>query len=173
MISIFKIIYGLYLGLAAIVCFFLIAPLVPVVKDIRILAVLTGSMEPVIHANSIVVVAPAKNYRIGDVVTFGEISTAHTPITHRIQAIEAVDNQPVYTTKGDANSSPDGEKVLLSQVDGKVLFTVPYLGYALNFFRRPAVFVFAIIVPAIVVVLEESKNIWREIANGKKETENV
>ncbi len=168
-----KLIYGIYLGLTAVVCFCLIVPLLPVVRNVKILSVLTGSMEPVFHAGGVVIVAPAAKYEIGDVITFGQLSRFKIPTTHRIYAVESIDGQSVYTTKGDANKKPDGRKILLSDIDGKVLVTMPYLGYGLNFFLRPMVFGLVIIIPAIVVVFVESRKIYREVAVNKRETENV
>lgn len=43
---------------------------IPIPGDLHIYSVETGSMEPSIKTGSVVFVAPAENYKIGDVITF-------------------------------------------------------------------------------------------------------
>jgi len=74
------------------------------------MVVQSGSMEPAIHTGSVVMVKPASDYKIGDVITFGEVSKTKAPITHRIYDIKVVDGNPVYITKGDANNAPDARE---------------------------------------------------------------
>ena len=114
---------------------------------------------------------PANDYKVGDIITFGEISKTKTPTTHRIKDIKIVDGNPVYITKGDANNSEDNAEVLVTSVKGKVLFSVPYLGYVLNFMRQPIGFALVIIVPATLIIWEEIKKIIGEIKKSKKKTE--
>jgi signal peptidase I, archaeal type len=125
-------------------------------------------MEPAIRTGSIVVMAPAADYKIGEVITFGVISKTETPVTHRIKDIKIVDGKPVYITKGDANNTADTKEIAPGEVDGKVLFSIPFLGYALNFVKQPIGFSLVIIVPAILIIWEEAKKIFHEIAKGKK-----
>lgn len=114
---------------------------------------------------------PANDYKAGDIITFGEISKTKTPTTHRIKDIKIVDGNPVYITKGDANNSEDNAEVLATSVKGKVLFSIPYLGYVLNFMRQPIGFALVIIVPATLIIWEEIKKIIGEIKKSKKKTE--
>lgn len=151
----------------------LVASMLPIPGNYRVLSVLSGSMEPAIHTGSVVIVAPAADYKIGEVITFGEISKTKTPTTHRIKDIKIVDDKPVYITKGDANNAPDNKEVAASEVKGKVLFTIPYLGFILNFVKQPMGFALVIIVPAILIIWEEVKKIWREIMKNKKKPEMV
>jgi signal peptidase len=155
---------------ALLICFavLLMASLLPIPGNYRVLTVLSGSMEPTIHVGSIVVIAPAKDYKTGDVITFGEIGQAKVPITHRINDVKTEDGQPVFITKGDANNAPDTNEAPYSSVDGKVLFSVPLLGYALFFLKKPIGFVAVIIIPAGLVIFEEIKKIRREMDQDKK-----
>ena len=171
--KIIKIIYGIFLGLMAGLVLMLAVSMLPVPGNIRALTVLSGSMEPAIHTGSVVVIKPFADYKIGDVITFGEISKTKTPTTHRIKDIKIVDGKPVYITKGDANNSEDNAEVSAGSVKGKVLFSIPYLGYALNFMRQPAGFALVVIVPATLIVWEETKKIWREVAKNKRGRQTV
>lgn len=159
-----NVVYGFFLAVAVM----LAASMLPVPGNYRVLSVLSGSMEPAIHTGSVVIVAPAADYKIGEVITFGEISKTKTPTTHRISDMKIVDGKPVYITKGDANNAPDNKEVAFGEVKGKVLFSIPYLGFILNFVKQPIGFTLVIVVPAILIIWEEAKKIFREITKGKK-----
>lgn len=156
----------------------LVGTMLPISGNYRVLSVLSGSMEPAIHTGSVVVVAPASNYKIGDVITFGEISKTKTPTTHRVKDIKIVGGQMIYITKGDANNTEDSKEVAQSEVKGRVFFSIPYLGYILNFVRQPIGFALVIIIPAVLIIWEEARKIYgevkkdeqyKEIGKGKKD----
>lgn len=165
--------YGLFLAIIVGLALLFAGSVLPIAGNYRVLTVLSGSMEPAIHTGSVVVVAPAADYKIGEVITFGAISKTETPVTHRIKDIKIADGQPVYITKGDANNAADSKEVPRSEVKGKVLFSIPYLGYALNFVKQPLGFALVIIVPAVLIIWEEAKKIWSEITKNKKKPEAV
>ena len=141
----------------------------PITGNIKFLTVLSGSMTPAIKMGSVVLVKPASDYKIGDVITFGEISKIKTPTTHRIYEMKVQGSQPVYITKGDANNAPDIREITNKDILGKVLFSVPYLGYAVDAAKKPFGFALIIIVPAALIIFGEIKKIIKEIKkNGKK-----
>jgi signal peptidase I len=160
--------FGFFLVIMVALAVLLVASMLPIPGNYKVLSVLSGSMEPAIHTGSVVVMAPAKDYKIGEVITFGAISKMETPVTHRIKDIKIADGKSVYITKGDANNAADSKEISQSEVDGKVLFSIPYLGYVLNFVKQPIGFAMVIIIPAILIIWEESKKIFGEIAKGKK-----
>lgn len=145
----------------------LIVSTVPVTGNIKIMTVLSGSMEPGIKTGSIVIVKPANEYKIGDVITFNE-SKGKAPITHRIYDIKIVDSEPLYITKGDANDTPDQIEIKKKDVVGKVLISVPFVGYAVDFARKPIGFALIIIIPAAVIIFDEIMKIYAEIKKKKK-----
>lgn len=148
----------------AAVSLLLIATSVPIPGNFKALSVLSGSMEPSIHTGSVVVIKPAAEYKIGDVITFGKISKTRVPTTHRIVGINIDNGRAVYTTKGDANNAADTREVLKSEIAGKELFTVPYLGFALDFVKKPLGFLIVVILPAVLIVSDELRKIWAELA---------
>jgi len=164
----FKIIYNILFACLVIIALLLIISVLPITGNFKILTVLSGSMEPAIHTGSIVAVKPAANYKIGDVITFGKISKTDIPTTHRIFDIKLQEGKPIYITKGDANNAPDTKEVLGSEVVGKVLFSVPYVGYAVDFAKKPFGFMLIIVIPAVIIIYDEIRKIWSEIRKMKK-----
>ena len=145
----------------------------PITGNFKIKIVLSGSMEPTIKTGSIVVIRPVDDYKIGDIVTF-QTAIDKDLITHRIKDIKVVGSEPRYITKGDANNAPDQREVLQREIIGKLLFSIPYLGYVVNFAQKPIGFGLIIILPAIAIVYDEVKKIWKEITklkNKKKDSE--
>jgi len=167
----FKIFYYICLGFLAIVAVLLVVSAFPITGNYKVLMVLSGSMEPEIKSGSVVVVKPADDYRIGDVITFNGLKQKEL-ITHRIEEIKVVGGTPVYITKGDANNAPDRKEVSKKDIIGKVLFDISYLGYVVNFAQKPAGFLLLIITPAIVVIIDEGKKVYEEIKKKKKNSVN-
>ena len=87
-------------------------------------AVLSGSMEPTFHTGSIVLISRDKEVTVGDAAAF-YVGDERMYVTHRIVGV----GTNGYITKGDANMDEDPWQVAESDIDGKVLFSVPYLGY--------------------------------------------
>lgn len=101
------------------------------------LTVLTGSMSPTYDPGSVVIVRPVDvdDLQIGDVITFQEKSGDPTVVTHRIVGIGfGGDGGRTFTTQGDANGAADAAPVTEPQVRGKVWYSVPLVGYAVNAF---------------------------------------
>ncbi|MBT3356081.1 signal peptidase I [bacterium] len=161
--KIFKTFYYLFILAIAIIAVFLVLSAIPIKGGYKSFIVLSGSMEPKIRTGSIVATKPAENYQVGDVITFGESSKMKTPTTHRITAIEKNDDIEKYITKGDANNAKDHKQVSKNEVIGKVLFSVPFLGYAVNAAQKPIGFVLIIIVPAVIIIYDEILTIKKEI----------
>lgn len=122
----------------------------------------SGSMEPAIMTGGIVVVTPSTLYEVGDVVTYGRNAPGQIPVTHRIIEKNGQGRNTTYITKGDANEDADPNVVTQRYVLGKVVFTIPYLGYVIEFARTPLGFLFLIGVPALLIILDEFANIMWE-----------
>lgn len=171
MIKVFKTIYYIFFGAIGFIAVLLIVSAFPITGNYKVLTVLSGSMAPEIKMGSVVVVKPARStgsgqaadYKIGEVITFGPFSKTKPPTTHRIHDIKVVGGQPVYITKGDANNAPDQREVTGKEIIGKVLFDVPFAGYAVDTAKKPFGFMLIIIVPAAIIIFDEIKKIVREI----------
>ena len=104
---------------------------VPRIFGVRMYAVLSGSMTPALRVGDLIYVVPepSKNIEPGNIISF-VINNNLTVVTHRVFKADRVNRQ--FTTKGDANSSPDGSPVIYANVIGVERFKIPKLGYALK-----------------------------------------
>lgn len=100
---------------------------------------LRGGLEK----GDIVVVYGRSSIKIGDIIIFNA-NQAH-PIIHRVIGIETINNQTVYSTKGDNNQGQlEVEKnIPESAILGKAVFRIPKLGWLklaivelINYFKR-------------------------------------
>jgi len=81
----------------------------------------SGSMEPTISVNDLLLIKGWESYQAGDIITY--VSPKGALVTHRIK--EVLDNG--YITQGDANNIAD-EEVLRQRVMGRVIFVMPVAG---------------------------------------------
>lgn len=162
--KIFNFIVGIILVIIFSFGILVIFSFLPITGNIKILSVLSGSMEPQIHTGSLIFIKPEAEYNIGDVVT-RITEEKNVTITHRIIEKEIVDGKTMFTTKGDANNVADNEKVPQEKIVGKVFLNIPYLGYAVNFAKTKQGLILIIIIPAVIIVYEEILKIKKEIVN--------
>jgi signal peptidase len=161
--KIFEIIYSIFVAFIVLVALLLIVSILPITGNYKIMTVISGSMEPSIKMGSVVMVKPVADYKIGDVITFGPYSKTKAPTTHRIYDIKVEGGAPVYITKGDANNAPDARELQKKDILGKVLASVPYVGYAVDFAKKPMGFALIIIVPAAIIIYDEIRKIISEL----------
>lgn len=161
--KIFKIIYYIVVLFIAVIAVLLIISVFPFTGNYKVLVVQSGSMEPTIKTGAIIVVKPAQDYQIDDVITFTNPNNRNDSITHRIYDMKLNQGVPVYITKGDANEDPDSWEILKKDVIGKMLFTIPFLGYVVDFTKTPLGFALIVIVPAGLIISDEIRKIYREI----------
>lgn len=137
---------------------------IPTVAGRKVLAVISGSMEPAIHTGDVIIVKPlaqGEEIRDGDVITFRAKDAPSMLITHRVMGTVLVNEKPVaYTTKGDANPSIDADVVTREQVVGRYLWRIPYFGYVASFLRKPIGIILFVIVPGLIIVGLEFRKIW-------------
>jgi len=137
----------------------------PIRNNFKILSVMSGSMQPKIPVGSIVVIKPAQEYVVGNIVTFKNNSQRKKDdyTTHRIVDVQdASDSSKLYITKGDANDSNDSERVEPRRIIGKYLFQIKWLGYLLVYIKTLPGLILIIIIPSAIIVYEEFKKMHRE-----------
>lgn len=93
--------------------------------------VLSGSMEPELSVDDLIIVTAQDSYELGDVVVYQSGSTL---VVHRI--IEIADG--FVTTQGDANNAPD-EPVELAKIKGEVVHHVENVGSLARTVKSPVV----------------------------------
>ena len=122
------------------------------VFGLQIFVVMSGSMEPHYHVGSIIFVkdVPPESLQIGDDITFriGDKTVA----THRIVEILPDGSSRRFRTKGTANTTVD-DPVSQDRVMGKVIGTIPLLGYAFDFVRKPPGTYIAVAIAAIMALV--------------------
>jgi len=126
----------------------------------QLLSVPTGSMRPSISPGSLVLVhrVPDSSLRVGDVITYTNPMTLRTTLTHRIVAISHPHGIVTYTTKGDANPSPD-QPVVGGLVQGKMMGHVPFAGSVLLWAKSWTGLAVLVYLPALVIVVEETRRL--------------
>lgn len=143
----------------------------PFKNNYRLYSVMSGSMLPKIPVGSLAVVVPDSDYHVGDVITFishGALSDKDTT-THRIVSVAKDGGQNLYTTKGDANEDPDAKPTLQNRVVGKYIGGITYLGYLLEYLVTLPGLIILIFAPALIIIIEEIKNIFVETKNIKQQ----
>ena len=91
--------------------------------------VLSGSMEPELSVDDLLIVTPSDTYEVGDVVVY---QTQRTAVVHRIVAI----NGDKIITRGDANNTDD-DPIAKENIKGKVIFAIPFIGLIVNLIKTP------------------------------------
>lgn len=164
-------IFGAILGICLIFSFFYFGSLTNIPKIPKAFVILSGSMEPELPVGSVAVVIPRDFYIPGDIITFKPVSQKEIPVTHRITAINQSSTYfqvSSYVTKGDANKTIDPQSITDEAIIGKVFLTIPYLGYLIDFTKKPQGFIFLVIIPATIIIYEELKNLKKELINFLK-----
>ncbi|MBP3372150.1 MAG: signal peptidase I [Clostridia bacterium] len=122
------------------------------VFGIDLYVVLSSSMEPEYMTGSVIYVkdVDTSTLDVGDDITFR--MSGDTVATHRIIEVTQQDGQTAYRTQGIANDMPDANLVLESQVVGSPIFTVPQLGYFVEYLHSTSG-IYATVTIGIVLLL--------------------
>lgn len=128
----------------SLVAFLLSFSLLNVSGLIKSQVVLTGSMIPAINPGDMVIsTTPDKKVpKIGDVVVYSGKRFDGTEVASFAHRIIGGNATTGFTVKGDNNPDPDTQKPVLSEIQGVVLLTIPFVGQLLN----PQVFVLLLLV---------------------------
>lgn len=132
MSKVFNFIGSCIIWAAILLCLVL---MVPKLAGIQNYVVISGSMEPAIPVGSLVYSKEAdpKTLEPGDVIVFFTSNSGVgggsdvIPVTHRVVKNDVEAGE--ITTKGDANEQNDISSVSYYNVQGKVIFHIPGLGY--------------------------------------------
>lgn len=116
----------------SVLLIFLIASFVAGLFPIKPVAVISNSMIPSFKRGDICIIQKIsdykqiKNIQEGDII---EYQLNDIFVLHRVIKVIQADTGFYYYTKGDNNVSQDLLPVTEEQVEGKVLYVIPYLGY--------------------------------------------
>lgn len=93
--------------------------------------VLSGSMEPELSVDDVIIIRPADTYAVGDNVVFQD---SHSLVVHKIIEIDG----DTVTTQGTANNIPD-DPINVRYIKGRVVGVIPALGGVIRVIRSPLV----------------------------------
>ena len=162
-----KIINGAVLLLLIVFAFFAISSKFSLGK-IRIFTVSSGSMEPTLKTGSMIFVKREAHYAPNDIITFYKSSDSKETITHRLVELKEENGMTYGITQGDANATPDSQRVYDFDIIGKVILAIPYFGYLVEFVRTPTGLIILVIIPATIIIYDEILKIKTEINKKRK-----
>ncbi len=108
--------------------------------------VLSGSMEPELSANDLIIVKKTNGFYEGQIVVY---QSGDSMTVHRIVEIDGKN----ITTQGDANNISD-DPITRDDIKGEVIFAVPNAGNIIDFLKNPAVT--SVLLAASVLLMELS-----------------
>jgi len=140
---------------------------IPTILGYKPLTVLSGSMSPVLEAGDMILtkLTDPEDVKPGDIITYW--ASESTLVTHRVIEIVDKGGEKAFRTKGDANNVEDGEFVSAEQLVGVMVYKLPYAGYIGRFVRTPQGFVSLVIVPVLLLIVGEIKNIFTKLSPAK------
>jgi len=165
-----------YIIVGLAVLFFVFALLMPVVFTGQVAIVRSSSMEPAMPAGALAMMMPVEPERVkvGDIITFEPPWDPDVTVSHRVIDIRS-NGQLLFDTKGDATEESDPFFVPAESVHGKVIFNVPYLGfatnYALNYVRTWWGFTLFVAVPAMLLIGSTIRDVSRVTNRRQKRKE--
>jgi signal peptidase len=124
--------------------------------------VASGSMIPVLEVYDVLIVQghePFEDIEVGDIIVFNRPSDHNRVIVHRVASI--IDDEPkTVRTKGDANpASIPGTDFPITEEEyiGKVIHTLPQVGYVTQLLKPPINYVIIAVVIGVMIVKQISK----------------
>lgn len=103
------------------------------ILKLRLNIVLSDSMAPEFYKHDIVVVIPADDYKVNDIIEY-KAGFSKT-VTHRIVAKSGTGKNAVYTTDGDNVVNGIKDTVRYDQVEGKVIGVLSEGEFIYDFIR--------------------------------------
>jgi signal peptidase len=115
----------------------------------------SGSMTPTLPVGSVAIYRheTAAQVKVGQIILFSAPSDPSVFVSHRVHAIVDGPNGKYFSTKGDANPTPDTWRIAAAGSGWYVVGDIPLVGYALRALQMPTYKLLLIIVPAALIGL--------------------
>lgn len=136
----------------------------PTVWGYSAAVVASGSMQPALLVEDLIVNHAQDSYCEGDIITFRDGGSL---TTHRI--VEVTDEG--YVTQGDANNTADPDLVPPDAVIGRVVGRIPGIGRAISLLRTPFGMLFLIFAGLLLIGLPFFFQRQREQTDGEETIE--
>ena len=160
--KIFDIVFFIFLGLCLIVA------IIPFILKVHLYTIASNSMEPKMKVGDLVV---TKKIEMNDLKKQDIIAYRRDDIvvTHRIIDINEKGNGLI--TKGDNNVYADSGEIIESQVLGKVILNIPFIGYIYSFIRIYSLWIciFILVFGCLLNYLNNKNEVkkWKKKKSGK------
>lgn len=109
----------------------------------------SGSMEPEIKVLDAVITKNTDDINLGDIIA---VNNSNNIIVHRVVGIDTQNGETIYTTKGDNNNTIDEGHIGKSNIEGKLVLTIPKIGKAIVFLKSHLI-IFVYIIAVIIIVI--------------------
>ena len=131
----------------------------------RAFIVSSSSMEPAIPTGSLLITQYASPHTLqrGDTITFLPPTKEKEFVTHRIIKAYHQKDLSTFVTKGDNNNNEDPWKLAGGAIVGKVMVTIPYLGYLFSFTQSKLGIFFFILLPAVYIIIDELYSVMKTV----------
>ena len=117
--------------------------------NMRIYRVGSGSMEPYLKINSLILIKKSNDYKINDVITY---QNDDEYVTHRIISI----NDEEVITKGDANNKEDNP-ITKDKIVGKLIYKFHVFGFISYLLSKPLTWILIFVIGLIITYLIPDK----------------
>lgn len=121
----------------------------PMPFGVGLSVILSGSMEPTLSVNDLVVIKSADEYAVDDIIVY---QSGNDLVIHRIIAM----SEETLITQGDANNTPD-EPVSISAVKGRMVASVPYVGALVRLLQTTLGKIVVIVLAAFLLTRSRQK----------------
>ena len=111
----------------------------------RLYKVGSGSMEPYLKVNDVILIKDSDDYKIRDTVTF---KNNDEYITHRIVSI----NGNEIITRGDANNTDDGP-ITKDKIVGKLIYKFHIISFISFMIYKPVAWILVFVIGFIICIL--------------------
>ena len=116
--------------------------------------VLSGSMEPELSKGDLIVVKETEDFSLNDIVVF---ESGNSLVVHRVVGMGGEE----IVTKGDANNVAD-DPIKSSDVLGRVLFHIPFVGNVVNFIKTPVGTILLVAAAILLVEIPHMKEVRKD-----------
>lgn len=139
----------------------------PSLFGIKNYIIISESMKPELNIGDAVIVKEVNESEIqkGDIISYRE---GERVITHRVCNITNIDGKTKYITKGDNNSIEDDTLIKIDMVEGKVIKTIPLIGYISIALKNKNVIISLVIVYGIYLLHVAATNKKKDIRDIKR-----
>ncbi|ANX01207.1 S26 family signal peptidase [Thermoclostridium stercorarium subsp. leptospartum DSM 9219] len=144
----------------------------PTVFNHQIYIVQSDSMSPTFKTGSVIIVKVInpQSVKVGDIITFKKKNDS-VPTTHRVVEIIEENNTRQFITKGDANNMNDPTPVAENFLIGKVVLSIPKLGYVMAFIRTKNGIFTVMLIPVFIVLITQIAGLLKVRKKYKSEVD--